>query len=585
MEFRSLQFILFTLATIIVFGNPLYAQKWNGQILEANTMKVLQDLGMANINSHDKATARFVTEKIEANFLEAGLDSMHIDSSSRMRNYLVHLGPRYQMDQIMYDSSAISIMDDLKIRIPASAKAFRIAREQIRDYMVRQGFPFAKIKLEGFIAEDSLVTGILHIDQGKQIFIDSLVIAGDVKIRQGYLENYLGLHAGEPYNHFRLLNAKDKLDKLSFVSLAQDPELTFIYDYARIDLQLKKEKSSRFDFIFGIIPTNAIEGQQLFLSLDLTAEMLNKMGYGEYLYIDFERLRPEQQRFEMQFNYPYLLDLPFALDLDFNFFRNSLDYQTLFSDIGFQYILGSRDYLKASWNFESTRLVDVDTTTIKSTQALPQDLDVNYNAIAFEAFFDKLDYRFNPRSGHRLRFRAAAGSRTVLRNTSILALSNDDFDYNTLYDSLDFARSRYELSTQLSLFRPIGVRGAFGMHVQAGWKYSSAELKRNEKFQIGGNKLLRGFDEASIFTDYYFIGTLEYRLLLSNNSYFSLPFVDVGLIEGANDKSEFVAGIGGSLGFETSVGLFNFSIAVGRRGDQGFDFSRPKAHFGFVSLF
>ena len=82
--------------------------------------------------------------------------------------------------------------------------------------------------------------------------------------------------------------------------------------------------------------------------------------------------------------------------------------------------------------------------------------------------------------------------------------------------------------------------------------------ERNEKYQIGGNNLLRGFDEASIFTSWYALTTIEYRLLLSNNSYFSLPFVDLALIENEEGSSSYAIGIGGSLGIETSVGLFQF---------------------------
>ena len=78
-------------------------------------------------------------------------------------------------------------------------------------------------------------------------------------------------------------------------------------------------------------------------------------------------------------------------------------------------------------------------------------------------------------------------------------------------------------------------------------------------------------------------------MLLSENSYFSAPFIDVGYIDRSTGDSgsirEIAIGIGAGLVFETKVGLFNFSIASGRNDDQGFDFGRPKAHFGFSSLF
>jgi hypothetical protein len=42
---------------------------------------------------------------------------------------------------------------------------------------------------------------------------------------------------------------------------------------------------------------------------------------------------------------------------------------------------------------------------------------------------------------------------------------------------------------------------------------------RNELFQIGGNRLLRGFDEESQFVSQYLVPSVEYRYLIGQNSY------------------------------------------------------------------
>ncbi len=44
-------------------------------------------------------------------------------------------------------------------------------------------------------------------------------------------------------------------------------------------------------------------------------------------------------------------------------------------------------------------------------------------------------------------------------------------------------------------------------------------------------------------------------------------------------------GIGAGITFETKVGIFGFSLAVGRQRETTFDFRRVKTHFGYVSLF
>jgi len=163
-------------------------------------------------------------------------------------------------------------------------------------------------------------------------------------------------------------------------------------------------------------------------------------------------------------------------------------------------------------------------------------------------------------------------------------LSNSEVDFQEKYDELDLVSPKYQLTTKLSYFHPIARRGTLGFIARAGWKYIPGTLLRNEKFQLGGNNLLRGFDEASVFSSYYSVNSIEYRLLLSANSYFSAPFIDLGFIE-AETGGQLAIGLGVGMVAETKVGLFNFSVAVGKNENQTFDFGKPKAHFGFVSLF
>jgi outer membrane translocation and assembly module TamA len=104
-------------------------------------------------------------------------------------------------------------------------------------------------------------------------------------------------------------------------------------------------------------------------------------------------------------------------------------------------------------------------------------------------------------------------------------------------------------------------------------------------FPIGGYRLLRGFDEESIFTNGYAVSTLEYRYLLGKNSYFA-AFTDFGYSDNNITKisNNYV---GGGLGFsvETRQGILNISFAAGKRNDLPFNLRQSKIHLGFVSLF
>ncbi len=574
--------------------NSISGQERKHKILLLQTCKsayrIPQEI-LAHDNSHPLASYidEVLNPIIAEDYLEASLDSMSIHPEQDSATAYIHIGPQYDFKNIQLDSLGEDLLDRLNIKSPRTAQEYLESRDKIRDHYGEFGYPFAVVSLEEMHLENGVVRGRLQVNENNKIIMDSIILHGNLNIRQGYLKNLLNIHKGDPYNHSDISSVTRKLDQLRFMELTEPPALSFIYDYASLNLYAKKKNASRFDLIFGVIPTTNLQESQLFLSLDFTAEMLNKLGYGEYIFVDFERLRPEQQKFETKFNYPYFLDTKFAIDTRFKLFRLATDYQTLTADLGVQYLLNDRDRIRVAWNYESSRIVEVDTMRLLSRRRLPDDLSVSQTGFVVEGNFSRLDHFFNPRRGSKLNVSATAGQKRILIDPLITNINDENVDFETAYDTLDLNSVRYELKLDAQHFIPVARRGAFTARINAGWRYSPVGLFRNEKFQIGGNQLLRGFDEASIFTSYYAISTLSYRLLLSENSYFSAPFLDIGYIETLDANSiaqtSLAVGIGAGLVMETKVGMFNFSLAVGRTEGQEFDFGRPKAHFGYISLF
>ena len=117
--------------------------------------------------------------------------------------------------------------------------------------------------------------------------------------------------------------------------------------------------------------------------------------------------------------------------------------------------------------------------------------------------------------------------------------------------------------------------------------FQSDNIFRNELFQIGGYKLLRGFDEESQYVSQYAVGTLEYRYL-DWAKFFFLWFVDGGWGRNNSQNSKYshtYFGTGLGLALETKAGIFNLAWAVGKRDDIPFNLRQSKIHFGFVNYF
>ena len=110
---------------------------------------------------------------------------------------------------------------------------------------------------------------------------------------------------------------------------------------------------------------------------------------------------------------------------------------------------------------------------------------------------------------------------------------------------------------------------------------------KNELFQIGGYKLLRGFDEESQYLSQFVVGTAEFRYLVGQDSYF-YAFTDGGWgrNNSQNTKVSYTyIGTGLGLAFQTKAGIFNLAWAIGKRSDLEFNLRQSKIHFGFASYF
>ena len=135
-----------------------------------------------------------------------------------------------------------------------------------------------------------------------------------------------------------------------------------------------------------------------------------------------------------------------------------------------------------------------------------------------------------------------------------------------MYDSLNLKTFQFQIGTKLEYYVPIRKLTTIKASIQSGLIFSPQEIFRNEQYRLGGNKLLRGFDEETIFSTRYAILTIEPRLLIGQNSYLFV-FGDIGYTEDkTNDTNttDTPMGLGAGLTFETKVGLFGFSGALGK---------------------
>lgn len=527
----------------------------------------------------------------QTGFLTASIDSL-IQKDTIYKAYLF-LGKKYNNFQINNGNidALAAKRTNLTHLLNHSITYFQLKdiQEKLLIDAENNGYPFATIRLTKINIKANKVKGTLFLEKGKLIRLANLKTEGEGLLHTPYLENYLGLKKGAIYQKDKIIATSQKLQELPFIKETRSPTVRFKGEEATVHLFLAPKKANRFDFLIGVLPNNQASGKVL-ITADIDAEFQNQFGKGERIHFEFEQLRPETQRIILETSYPYLLNTPLGIDFEFGLYKRDSTYRDLNWNFGLQYLFEGNTYFKAfSKNIASTLLTINESAIIRNRQ-LPQNLDIRNRAFGLAYQLEKLDYRFNPRSGWLLQLEGSAGFKTIKTNNKITDLVDENdftFDFESLYDPLDLNTFQYQLKGRIDKYFPMSKRSALKTSIQGAAIISETPIFRNEQFRLGGNQLLRGFDEESIFATNYILGTLEYRYLLGQNSYFFI-FGDMGYLQNKTSENNFSnrpIGVGAGMTFETKAGIFGISYALGKLKEAAFEFRVAKVHFGFVSLF
>jgi outer membrane protein assembly factor BamA len=537
-------------------------------------------------------------------YLEAAVDSVFFFDTRIGKNVEkqavihIHLGKQYKWGKLRNGNVDAAFLSQIGFREGVldgksvlASEIFEI-ESQLLTYAENNGYPFARVWLDSLVAKNGEVSAALMMKTGAVFILDSLHTEGSAKIGGRFLENYLDFRKGAIFSRAKVLKISQRLAELPYLTEKKRPSVSFTeIRTTRLTLFLENKKASQWDFLVGVQPTTTPDGGNKFLiTLNGKADFQNVLGRGERLFLNFENVRPESPRVNVKVTYPFILNLPFGFDGAFDLYKRDTTYVDRHINLGGQYMLGGSDYIKVFWQNYKANNLQINTLQIIGSKKLPTTLDVTTNMFGLEYQRQTLDYRFNPRRGFLSILRGSAGIRQVRPNSDILALKdakNPQFDFATLYDTITLRNFQYRIDLKADVFLPVLKRATLKIGVTSGALLTAAPISQNEQYRLGGSRLMRGFDEESLFATRYAIGTLEYRLLIGRNSYL-YAFGDAGFIQNFTRTvrtSDTPIGFGAGITFETKVGLFGVSLAVGKQATNPLDLRNVKTHFGYVSLF
>lgn len=527
----------------------------------------------------------------ERGYLSASIDSMAFREG--VYTVSVFLGHPYQWSQVNFEGIPLPVMSQVAMRREQWEGRFlhpkQVARlsEKLLSWAEDNGYPFARVWLEVTeLTNEGKVRGTFKLDKGSLQLIDTIDVQGSVKVARGFLLSYLDLKQKQPYNEQKLRTISTRLRELPFLQEAAPWNMEFTLAQNKLNLFLKEKKANQLNAIVGLLP-NSLETGTFLLTVDALFAFQNILGRGESISLSYQNLQYKSPRLRLDMTYPYLLNTPFGIDVQFDLFKKDTTFRRTSLQAGLRYQLTSTDYLRVFYTNQGNRLITVDTSFVKSNRRLPDNIDVSANGAGVEVGLNRTDYRLNPRRGWETKISASALIRAVRQSDAITGLTDaGGFNYAGLYDTLLQRRNQYFITGKLAWYVPLGKKIVFKPEYNGGW-VGGQHLFRNELYQIGGFRLLRGFDEQSIFTNHYQVLTMELRLLLDQNSNFYL-FSDNGYVESNFNgvfNSDVYNGFGMGATLQTRSGLFTISYALGRNSANSAQFRQSKVHFGYISYF
>jgi len=546
----------------------------------------------------DKNAATVYLEQLPSQLMAQGFFAASIDSvlyDSLAANVWLYTGEKYAWQSIRFDSSAGRWLQQMGLNTENKMKQLRMlspdsVQQALLSFLANNGYPFASAGWDSVHISNGKLEGRLTLQQGPAYKIDSIIQHGKAMFNKKFLYMHLQMKPGMPYSQQAVDEADGLLDELLFAERIQPSAIQMLGTGSLLNVYMKPRRSNVFNVLLGVMPASTqTPDNKLLVTGDVNILLRNVFGGGEMIGANWQQIQYKSPRLDLLYQQPFMFNSKAGFDFGFDLFKKDTQFLNIQVRVGVPYQFDRYQTGKVFYQLQQNNLSFVDTNSIKQTKELPVLADFGISNLGLEWDWNKTDYRFNPRSGQQANVVALGGLKTVRKNTTITSLkdpANPSFDYNDLYDTVQLKTYQLRLKGAYAGYLPVGRQAVLKAGLQGGW-LQSGNYYRNELFQIGGFKLLRGFDEESIYARSFAVATAEYRYLTGKNGYL-FAFVDGGWASYKDEAQEYshtYFGTGLGLNVETKNSQINLSWAVGKRNDLPIDFRQSKIHIGFVNYF
>jgi outer membrane protein insertion porin family len=355
--------------------------------------------------------------------------------------------------------------------------------ETIKEVYSNSGYLFAKVDTELVERENQVADLIVHIDEGEQYRIGRIEILGNTRTKDKVIRREMGIQEGYVLNTGALKNSLLRIGQLEFFKVDEEDPVSFDFndEEKTVDLTLNGEEGERTELLFGggFSEVDGFFGQVQFRTR-------NFLGRGETVAVSLQA-GSRQSIFDVSYFVPWFLDKP--QNAGIQAFKRSLDYSQLSNQNVFQDSQGiiltyGRNLslfrtLTFAYSFADT---DERRTAFSVTgQPIEQEFKRTVSMLNATYSKDKRDSRLQPTMGYRYGATASVAGG---------ALGGDT----------DFWRVQPFFTKYLPVTKK-GLRSVAAANLRLGMvePYGGQILLFNDRFYLGGENSIRGFEYRSIW--------------------------------------------------------------------------------------
>lgn len=429
-----------------------------------------------------------------------------------------------------------------------TAKKFNKKVKRILSKYENNGYPFVKIYIDSILVANDNITLLYRLNKNNLFVYDSLDVIGKKILSKKFLMSYLNLKLNNPYNESQVKKVDRLINDLLFIKTNTNSRVFFLNNKAIIRCYIEKKSTQQF---YGIIGFSNPENKLIFTG-ELNFSLLNTLKHADYIKLNWKSYAKNSQKLNTSAGYPYLFNFPAGVEYNLLLDKQDTTYVNSFSNPCLLFYFQGLNSIGFSYTYKSSVIsANIFDSKLKSFTSDIYGITIRYSS---------LDRQYLPRNGIRI-----------------------NFLFNQLYTK--FSDSTRKNQFQITLHEESYIK-LFTKTILKNtntFEYISNIKFKNEMFKFGGSKNLRGFDEESILANAYYVGSVELRYILGNETQV-YPFYDFSSFIYEN-KKHYAHAIGWGIELYTKNGILFVSYAIGKINPYNFLFQNAKVHFGYKTLF